>query len=67
MLRVGSRDYLLPVALGSAVLPPGCGVSNYINCIFSEISRRLDDPSDKWINWEQAMNDLGFTDEELRP
>ena len=37
------------------------------NDLFSEVSRRLDDPSDKWIDWEQAKNDLGFTDEELRP
>ena len=37
------------------------------NDFFSEVSRRLDDPSDKWIDWEQAKNDLGFTDEELRP
>ena len=36
------------------------------NDFFSEFSRRLDDPSDKWIDWEQAKNDLGFTDEELR-
>jgi len=37
------------------------------NDFFSEVSGRLDDPSDKWIDWEQAKNDLGFTDEELRP
>jgi hypothetical protein len=37
------------------------------NDLFSEVSRRLDDPSDQWIDWEQAKNDLGFTDDELRP
>ena len=37
------------------------------NDLFSEVSKRLDDPSDQWIDWEQAKNDLGFTDEELRP
>lgn len=37
------------------------------NDLFSEVSGRLDDPSDQWIDWEQAKNDLGFTDDELRP
>jgi hypothetical protein len=37
------------------------------NDLFSEVSKRLDDPSDQWIDWEQAKNDLGFTDDELRP
>ncbi len=37
------------------------------SAFFSEVSRRLDDPSEKWIDWDQAKNELGFTDEELRP
>ena len=37
------------------------------NEFLSEVSRRIADPTEKWIDWEQAKNDLGFTDEELRP